>query len=112
MIKLVIKGWSDEQAWLGGDSWSHLDYGQRLHLCTCLRGKALNRAAESLVNREPCELELISWERAEALIFALDTCGAQFQLNCLPPEKVIFLDHYRKAARINKSVTKVIADAR
>jgi hypothetical protein len=112
MINLVIKGWSDERTWLCSESWSHLDYCQRLYPCTYLRGKALERAAHRLANRERCEFELIGRERAEALIYTLDTCGAQFEFKYLRLHRVIFLDHYRKAANVNKTLTKVITDAR
>ncbi|MES9926045.1 MAG: hypothetical protein ABW152_18355 [Candidatus Thiodiazotropha endolucinida] len=111
MIKLIIKGWSDESAWLSSDNWSHLDYCQRLYHCTCLRGMALDLAAESLLNRESCTLELVSRERAEALIFILASCGAQFDLKFLRPQKVISLELYRRRAEI-KTVTQAIADAR
>jgi hypothetical protein len=111
MIKLVIKGWSDERAWLNRDNWSRLDYCQRLYHCTYLSGLALNRAADSLANKASCELELVNREQAEALIYALDSCGAQFELKYLCPNKVILLDDYRKGAEV-KTVTKVIADAR
>jgi hypothetical protein len=56
-------------------------------------------------------LELVNREQAEALIYSLDSCGAQFELNYLLPNKVILLDHYRKGAEVKK-VTKAIADAR
>jgi hypothetical protein len=111
MIKLVIKGWSDEQAWLGGHSWSHLDYCLRLYHCSCLNGVALSRAADALVKRERCELDLNSRERAEALLYTLDTCGALYEFKFQPPGKVIFLEKHRKATMV-KIVTKVIADTR
>jgi hypothetical protein len=112
MIKLVIKGWSEERAWLGSDSWSQLDYCQRLYNCTYLRGAALDRAAHLLAYRERCELELISRERAEALIYTLDTCGALFEVKPIQPDSVIFIDRYRKAVRYSKTVTKLTAEVR
>jgi hypothetical protein len=111
MMKLMIKGWSDERAWLNSDDWSHLDYCQRLYHCTYLRGMALSCAADSLVNKEVCELELVNREQAEALIYTLDSCGAQFELKYLSPNKVIHLEQYRKGAEVKK-VTKAIADVR
>jgi hypothetical protein len=111
MIKLVINGWSDERAWLNRDNWSRLDYCQRLYHCTYLRGQALNSAADSLVNRASCELELVNREQAEALIYTLESCGARFELKYLWSNKVILLNHYRKGVKVKK-VTKAIADAR
>jgi hypothetical protein len=111
MIKLVINGWSDERAWLNCDNWSHLDYRQRLYHCTYLRGAALNSAADSLINREPCELELVSREQAQALFYALDSCGAQFELKYPWPGKVVVLERFRKDTEVRKA-TKAFADAR
>ncbi|MEW8029537.1 MAG: hypothetical protein AB2792_07510 [Candidatus Thiodiazotropha sp.] len=111
MIKLVIKGWSDECAWLSRDNWSHLDYCQRIYHCTYLRGMALNSAADSLLNREPCELELVGREQAEALIFSLLSCGAQFEIRYLRPRKIVSLEQYRKDTEV-KTVTQAIADVR
>lgn len=111
MVKLVVKGWSAKSAWLSSDSWSHLDYCQRLYHCTYLRGLALNSIADSLVKRERCELQLVSREHAEALIYTLESSGAQFEIKYLQPGKVISLDLYRKGAEV-KTVTQAVADVR
>jgi hypothetical protein len=71
----------------------------------------LSRAADALVKRERCELELISRERAEALLYTLDTCGALYEFKFQPSGKVIFLEKYRQV-RMVKTVTQVIADTR
>jgi hypothetical protein len=68
-------------------------------------------AADSLVNREACELELVSMEQAEALIYTLDSCGAQFEFKYLRPNRVIQLDQYRKDTEV-KTATKAIADVK
>ncbi|PVV05586.1 MAG: hypothetical protein B6D77_19005 [gamma proteobacterium symbiont of Ctena orbiculata] len=111
MVMLVIKGWSAESAWLQNESWSQIDYCQRLYHCTYLRGRALNCTAESLLKREACEFQLVSREHAEALTYTLESAGAQFEIKHLWPEKVISLDLYRKGTEV-KTITQAMADAR
>jgi hypothetical protein len=65
-----------------------------------LRGEALSSIAASLVNREACKLELVNMEQVEALIYTLDSCGAQFEFKFLRPNKVIQMDHNRKGAEV------------
>ncbi|MBT3046498.1 MAG: hypothetical protein G8D61_06430 [gamma proteobacterium symbiont of Ctena orbiculata] len=97
MIKLIVKGWSDESAWMGDDRWSHFDYCQRLSHCTYLRGVALNSAARGLLMKQRLELELVSRERAEALVFSLESLGAQCEIRQPRREKVVSLDLFRQA---------------
>jgi hypothetical protein len=76
-----------------------------------LGAEALNSLADALVKREPCALELISRERAEALIYSLVTSGALLEFKRQLPGKVISLDQHRKVTRAS-TVTRVIASAR
>lgn len=100
MIKLCIKEWSEESAWVSDDHWSHSDYCQRIYPCTYLRGIALSSAAEALINRKRFELELVNREYSEALIFALLSSGARLEIKYLRGEKVISLAQFRRDAGV------------
>ncbi|MBT2969300.1 MAG: hypothetical protein KME56_18460 [Candidatus Thiodiazotropha sp. (ex Ctena orbiculata)] len=111
MIKLIVKGWSDKSSWIGDDRWSQFDYCQRLSHCTYLRGVALHGAARALLMKEHLELELVSSERAEALIFTLESLGAHFEIRQPRREKVVSLDLFRRAAG-ERVPTRFIAGVR
>ncbi|MEW8507792.1 MAG: hypothetical protein AB2598_13925 [Candidatus Thiodiazotropha sp.] len=98
MIKLFVNGWSRESAWMSDDRWSHFDYCQRLAYCTYLRGVALDSAATALLKKERIALELVSRKRAEALLFTLDSLGAQAEIKQLRTQKVVSLELFRQSA--------------
>lgn len=85
--------------------------GDRLHHCTYLRGAALSAAAEALSSGERLELELVSRERADALIFALASSGAEFEIKYPRTEKVVSLALYRQGVEASASI-HTIADVR
>ncbi|MES9994141.1 MAG: hypothetical protein ABW098_19485 [Candidatus Thiodiazotropha sp.] len=111
MIKLLVKEWSNESAWMGDDRWSHYDYCQRLAYCTYLKGVALNSAATALMNKERLALELVNRERADALIFTLESLGAQFEIKQLRTQKVISLELFRHNAG-ERTPARSVAGAR